>query len=152
MKRSSPFYWRTLVKRSTLLTGRYSVRRSLPPQLTGHWELRWMYFCVEWGYPASLQEAQRRKKALGSGVSMGSALLKTEACPELNYARGFCLSVFGVLSAQTNYPICISSSENPRCKDAKFKWLVILRDIDFLLKICWSIPCLHPSWKVHTWH
>jgi len=19
------------------------------------------------------------------------------------------------------------------------------------LKICWSIPCLHPSWKVHTW-
>ena len=20
----------------------------------------------------------------------------------------------------------------------------------FLLKICWSIPCLHPSWKVHT--
>ena len=28
---------------------------------------------------------------------------------------------------------------------------VILREIDFLLKICWSIPCLHPSWKVHTW-
>ena len=28
---------------------------------------------------------------------------------------------------------------------------VILRDIDFLSKICWSIPCLHPSWKVHTW-
>ena len=27
----------------------------------------------------------------------------------------------------------------------------ILREIDFLLKICWSIPCLHPSWKVHTW-
>ena len=27
---------------------------------------------------------------------------------------------------------------------------VILREIDFLLKICWSIPCLHPSWKVHT--
>jgi len=26
---------------------------------------------------------------------------------------------------------------------------VILREIDFLLKICWSIPCLHPSWKVH---
>jgi len=25
----------------------------------------------------------------------------------------------------------------------------ILREIDFLLKICWSIPCLHPSWKVH---
>ena len=21
----------------------------------------------------------------------------------------------------------------------------------FLLKICWSIPCLHPSLKVHTW-
>ena len=21
----------------------------------------------------------------------------------------------------------------------------------FVLKICWSIPCLHPSWKVHTW-
>jgi len=19
------------------------------------------------------------------------------------------------------------------------------------VKICWSIPCLHPSWKVHTW-
>jgi len=19
-------------------------------------------------------------------------------------------------------------------------------------KICWSIPCLHPSWKVHTWY
>ena len=28
---------------------------------------------------------------------------------------------------------------------------VILREIDFLLKICWSIPCLHPSWKAHTW-
>ena len=28
---------------------------------------------------------------------------------------------------------------------------VILREIDFLLKICWSIPCLHPSWKVHNW-
>ena len=28
---------------------------------------------------------------------------------------------------------------------------IILREIDFLLKICWSIPCLHPSWKVHTW-
>ena len=28
---------------------------------------------------------------------------------------------------------------------------VILRGIDFLLKICWSIPCLHPSWKVHSW-
>ena len=28
---------------------------------------------------------------------------------------------------------------------------VILREIYFLLKICWSIPCLHPSWKVHTW-
>ena len=28
---------------------------------------------------------------------------------------------------------------------------VLLREIDFLLKICWSIPCLHPSWKVHTW-
>jgi len=27
---------------------------------------------------------------------------------------------------------------------------VILREIDFLKKICWSIPCLHPSWKVHT--
>ena len=27
---------------------------------------------------------------------------------------------------------------------------VILREIDFLIKICWSIPCLHPSWKVHT--
>jgi len=27
---------------------------------------------------------------------------------------------------------------------------VILREIDFLLKICWSIPCLHPSRKVHT--
>ena len=27
----------------------------------------------------------------------------------------------------------------------------ILREIDFLLKICWSIPCLQPSWKVHTW-
>ena len=26
---------------------------------------------------------------------------------------------------------------------------VILREINFLLKICWSIPCLHPSWKVH---
>jgi len=25
---------------------------------------------------------------------------------------------------------------------------VILREIDFLLKICWSIPCLYPSWKV----
>ena len=28
---------------------------------------------------------------------------------------------------------------------------VILREIDFLLKICWSIPCLHPSWIVHTY-
>ena len=28
---------------------------------------------------------------------------------------------------------------------------VILRESDFLLKICWSIPCLHPLWKVHTW-
>jgi len=28
---------------------------------------------------------------------------------------------------------------------------VILREIDFLLKICRSIPCLHSSWKVHTW-
>ena len=28
---------------------------------------------------------------------------------------------------------------------------VILREIDFLLRVCWSIPCLHPSWKVHTW-
>ena len=28
---------------------------------------------------------------------------------------------------------------------------VILREIDFLLKFCWAIPCLHPSWKVHTW-
>ena len=28
---------------------------------------------------------------------------------------------------------------------------VILREIDFLLKICWSIRCLHSSWKVHTW-
>jgi len=28
---------------------------------------------------------------------------------------------------------------------------LILREIDFLLKICWSILCLHPSWKVHTW-
>ena len=27
----------------------------------------------------------------------------------------------------------------------------ILREIDFVLKICWSIPCLHPSCKVHTW-
>ena len=28
---------------------------------------------------------------------------------------------------------------------------VILCEIDFLLNIFWSIPCLHPSWKVHTW-
>jgi len=28
---------------------------------------------------------------------------------------------------------------------------VILREIDFLLKICWPIPCLHPSWRVLTW-
>ena len=28
---------------------------------------------------------------------------------------------------------------------------VILREIDFRLKICWSIPCFHPPWKVHTW-
>ena len=27
---------------------------------------------------------------------------------------------------------------------------VILREIDFLLKICWSIPCLQPSWKVRA--
>ena len=27
---------------------------------------------------------------------------------------------------------------------------VILHEIDFYLKICWWIPCLHPSWKVHT--
>ena len=27
---------------------------------------------------------------------------------------------------------------------------IILREIDFLLKICWSIPCLYPSWKVHN--
>jgi len=41
----------------------------------------------------------------------------------------------------------------------KFEWFylnkdwgcVILRDIDFLLKICWSIPCLHPSWRVLSW-
>ena len=34
----------------------------------------------------------------------------------------------------------------------KKDWVcVILRELDFLLKICWSIPCLHPSWKVHTW-
>jgi len=26
-----------------------------------------------------------------------------------------------------------------------------LHEIDFLLQICWSIPCLHPSWKVHSW-
>jgi len=28
---------------------------------------------------------------------------------------------------------------------------VILHEIDFLLKICWSIPCLHPSRRVLTW-
>ena len=28
---------------------------------------------------------------------------------------------------------------------------VILCEIDFLLKICWSIAGLNPSWKVHTW-
>jgi len=28
---------------------------------------------------------------------------------------------------------------------------VIFREINFLLNICWSIRCLHPSWKVHTW-
>jgi len=28
---------------------------------------------------------------------------------------------------------------------------VIIHEIDFLLKICWSIPCLHPSRKVHSW-
>jgi len=28
---------------------------------------------------------------------------------------------------------------------------VILREIGFLLKICWSIPCLHPSWRVPAW-
>ena len=28
---------------------------------------------------------------------------------------------------------------------------VILREINFLSKIFWSIPCLHPAWKVHTW-
>ena len=33
-----------------------------------------------------------------------------------------------------------------KCKHSE----VILREIDFLLKICWSIACLHPSWKVHT--
>jgi len=28
---------------------------------------------------------------------------------------------------------------------------VILREIDFLLKICWSIPCLHPSWQEYKY-
>ena len=28
---------------------------------------------------------------------------------------------------------------------------VILREIDFLSKICWSIPCLHPSSRVLIW-
>ena len=28
---------------------------------------------------------------------------------------------------------------------------VILRKIDFLLKICWSILCLTPLWRVRTW-
>ena len=32
-----------------------------------------------------------------------------------------------------------------------FTICVILREIDFLLQFCWSIPCLHPSWNVHTW-
>jgi len=35
------------------------------------------------------------------------------------------------------------------CNFQDWGW-VILREIDFLLKICWSIPCLHPSWKVPT--
>ena len=35
-------------------------------------------------------------------------------------------------------------------KSISRKIYVILREINFLLKICWSIPCLHPSWKVHT--
>jgi len=33
----------------------------------------------------------------------------------------------------------------------QYRGCVIIREIDFLLKICWSIPCLHPSWRVLTW-
>jgi len=28
----------------------------------------------------------------------------------------------------------------------------ILREIAFLLKICWSLPCLQPSLKVHIFY
>jgi len=40
--------------------------------------------------------------------------------------------------------------ESVDCHLLSFKWnkdwgCVILREINFLLNICWSIPCLHPS-------
>jgi len=44
---------------------------------------------------------------------------------------------------------CISERVHFRCYLNKDWGCVILREIDFLLKICWSIPCLHQSWKVH---
>jgi len=27
----------------------------------------------------------------------------------------------------------------------------VVKGLMGILKICWSIPCLHPSWKVYTW-
>ena len=53
----------------------------------------------------------------------------------------------------------LSLYSNRFCLNKVWEWFylnkdwgcVILREIDFLLKICWSLPCLHPSWKVHTW-
>jgi len=37
---------------------------------------------------------------------------------------------------------------HPQSLFKKDCWCVILREIHFLLKICWSIPCWHPSWTV----
>jgi len=53
----------------------------------------------------------------------------------------------------------LSLYSNRFCLNKVWEWFylnkdwgcVILREIDFLLKICWSLPCLHPPWKVHTW-
>jgi len=61
---------------------------------------------------------------------------KQHYCTMLAAATGNC--------AATN----VTYNENYLNKD----WgCVILREIDFLLKIYWLIPCLHPSWKVHSW-
>jgi len=64
-------------------------------------------------------------------------------------SRNFECSLEFVFSLLLLQPFNVS----PVCFACNFQeWgCVILREIDFLLKIGWSIPCLHPSWKVHTW-